>query len=166
MFVVFVLLAIFIKNRERIFRKRGKTHEDYKEFLKTNANSFHFAIFTSIIIAVVVVIDLAILFIISSVIEHVNDIGKILTVAQWIYSLGIGQAWPMLLTIPFILLFSYTKTHKNPSIDLVIPMGGMGLTVFVYVEGIFLIINSQFFTIRSSKSFGRSPDVFSDSCPK
>ncbi|MDY6367116.1 MAG: hypothetical protein SPL13_01160 [Clostridia bacterium] len=140
MFVIFVLLAIFIKNRERIFRKRGKTHEDYKEFLKTNANSFQFAIFTSIIIAVVVAIDLATLFIISSVIEHVNDIGKIITVAQWIYSLGIGQAWPMLLTVPFILLFSYTKTHKNPSIDLVIPMGGMGLTVFVYVEGIFLII--------------------------
>lgn len=150
MFVVFVFLAFFIKNRERIFIKRGKTHAEYKAFLKTNANSLHFSVFTSITVLVVVAIDTALLFIIVGVLENVEDLVQIENVLQWVYSLGIGQSWPAALTIPFIMLFSYTKTYKNTTIDLFVPIGGAAFTVFIYLEGVFLIVRILGSTIVSA----------------
>ncbi len=57
-FVMFVALALYIKFRERIFLKNGKTRSDYKAFLKTNANSWQFSVFASFILVVTCVIDL------------------------------------------------------------------------------------------------------------
>ena len=38
-FVLFIVLALYIKTRELRFRRHGKTHEEYKSFLNTNKNS-------------------------------------------------------------------------------------------------------------------------------
>jgi len=43
---------------------------------------------------------------------------------------------------PLILLFSYTRDYKNDKIDFVIPLAGIGIVVFIIVEGIFRIILS------------------------
>ncbi len=58
-FVMFVALALYIKFRERIFVKNGKTRSDYKAFLKTNANSWQFSVYASFILVITCVIDLA-----------------------------------------------------------------------------------------------------------
>ena len=42
-FIIFIVMALFVKNRERYYIKKGRTHEDYKIFLKTNVNSLHFS---------------------------------------------------------------------------------------------------------------------------
>ncbi len=56
-FIMFIALALFLKRRERKFKKNGKTPEEYKAFLKTNANSLHFSIHASIILVVTCVMD-------------------------------------------------------------------------------------------------------------
>ena len=37
--------------------------------------------------------------------------------------------------IPFMLLFSYTRTHKNRVVDAVLPLFGIALIFMVWIEG-------------------------------
>ena len=37
--------------------------------------------------------------------------------------------------IPFLLLFSYTRKHKNNQIDALIPLAGIVLIILIYLEG-------------------------------
>ena len=57
-FVLFVALVLFVKTRELRFRRHGKTHEEYKAFLKTRRNSLNFSVFLAIMLAVVSIADL------------------------------------------------------------------------------------------------------------
>ena len=41
----------------------------------------------------------------------------------------------MILLIPVILLFSYTRNHKNEKADTFIPVGGVLLAILVGIEG-------------------------------
>ena len=49
-FVLFLILAVFIKTRELRFRRHGKTHEDYQAFLRTNRNAHNFSFFLAAMI--------------------------------------------------------------------------------------------------------------------
>lgn len=60
-FVLFVILAFFVKIRELRFRRHGKTHEEYHDFLKTNRNSRNFSIFLAGMMVVVSLLDIAIM---------------------------------------------------------------------------------------------------------
>lgn len=55
---------------------------------------------------------------------------------------GIGQCLSLLIAVPFILLYSYTRLHKNPIIDIIIPIGGIAFIAFVYIEGIYQMITN------------------------
>ena len=140
-FLVFVVLAFFIKNRERVFIKRGKTQEEYGEFLKTNTNSLHFSIATSVCMIVAAILDLVLFFVAGTALSVFGEDGEILvsgaTLAQQI---GFGKSVPLLLVIPFIMLFSYTRTHKPSAIDVIIPNIGMVAFVICYVEGLYQFI--------------------------
>ena len=61
-FVLFVALVLFIKTRELRFRRHGKTHEEYKAFLKTRRNSLNFSVFLAIMLVVVSFVDLLVVF--------------------------------------------------------------------------------------------------------
>ena len=56
-FVLFIFLTLYVKRREHHFRKHGKTHKDFKAFLKTRRNSWNFSVFLAIMMVVVSVID-------------------------------------------------------------------------------------------------------------
>lgn len=56
-FVLFILLALFVKTRELRFRRHGKTHEEYKAFLQTNRNSWNFSVFLAVMLVVISIID-------------------------------------------------------------------------------------------------------------
>lgn len=56
-FVLFVVLALYVKTRELRFRRHGRTHEEYKAFLKTRRNSWHFSVFLAIMMVVVSALD-------------------------------------------------------------------------------------------------------------
>ena len=59
-FVLFVVLAVFVKTRERRFRRHGKTHEAYQAFLRTRRNSWNFSVFLAIMMVVVSLLDFAV----------------------------------------------------------------------------------------------------------
>ena len=59
-FVLFVVLALFVKMRELRFRRHGKTHEEYMAFLQTRRNSWNFSVFLAIMLVVVSIADLAV----------------------------------------------------------------------------------------------------------
>ena len=139
-FIVFIALAFFIKNRERVFLKRGKTYEEYNAFLKTNINSLHFSIATSVCMIVASIVD-AILYAILGVVLTPGYEGATFSDGLSIANqLGFGSSVSLLLVIPFIMLFSYTRTHKPSAIDVIIPNVGMVAFVICYVEGFYQFI--------------------------
>ena len=150
-FVLFVILVLFIKIREFHFRKRGKTKQEYIEFTKTRVNSLQFSVFSSIMILVTGVIDLILLIGFSAfdiVVKNMDHLERVenaseqaleemsMVSARGVAGWGIGLHSSMIFIIPIILLFSYTRNHKNPKADIAIPIGGILLAVFVGIEGL------------------------------
>jgi hypothetical protein len=46
----------------------------------------------------------------------------------------------MIFLIPIILLFSYTRRHKNPDADIFVPIGGVAVAVLVGIESVYQLI--------------------------
>ena len=142
-FSVFALAAVWIKNRERLFVSLGATREEYKEYLKTNRNSLAFSLQLSLIFLSSLALELTLLLFLAIYyigVKHVDGdmFGSICVAYQS------GGSLSLLLAIPFILLYSYTRGHKNNLIDLFIPIIGISLIILVYVEGVYqLIINTM-----------------------
>lgn len=146
-FVLFVILVLFIKIREFRFRRNGKTKEDYRQFTKTNLNSLHFSLFASLMILITGIID-SLLFVFSALFDMTIRSGAgsglseeaadsmIQSTAAGVSGWGIGGHAGMMTIIPVILLFSYTRTHKNEKADTYIPIGGVLLAVIVGIEGL------------------------------
>lgn len=135
-FIAFIILTLFIKNRERIYINHGKTAEEYSQFLKTNANSLQFSVFTAVIFVVCAVVDLIVTTIIALIITANAATPEL--ASQGVDALlkcGMGKSLSLLFIIPFILLFSYTKTHKNKLIDTIIPVAGIAFIALVLIEG-------------------------------
>lgn len=153
-FAAFIALALFIKRRERIFLKNGRTYEEYGHFLETNANSLHFSVHACITFIIAAVLDMAIFFIFAllmtagdvlatgemteQVLENhemlTNMAIRTATVAQ---AAGFGESLVLLFVAPFVLLFSYTRKHKDTKMDLFIPMIGIAAIVALYIEAVF-----------------------------
>ncbi len=147
-FLVFIVLAIYIKLRERHFLKHGKTYEEYQAFLMTNRNSLHFAVFTAVLLLVAGLLDLFFFLDIASYeilstlkldkLGSINIFDPNLVLGAT--AMGFGNAIQLLLMPPFVLLFSYTRTHKNKLIDIFIPIIGIVCILIVYLQGGYQII--------------------------
>ena len=144
-FLIFIVLALFVKNREKFYIKHGKTHEEYKSFLNTNVNRLHFSLFLSFTIIAAVILDI-VLFIVVFVFKlasyqgEVTDANASIIVDAMLkstYSMGFGGCLPMILILPLIMFFDYTKTYKNKIVDVIIPVAGVALLILVYIEGLF-----------------------------
>ena len=142
-FIIFIVMALFVKHRERYYIKRGRTHEDYKEFLKTNVNSLHFSLSLTYTIIFAAILDLVIFLSISAAIVATNykegtDLNQLVIytftiVSSW----GFGKCVTMLFLIPIVILFDYKKTYKDNKMDLIIPVAGVAILVLLYIEGLF-----------------------------
>ena len=147
----FVILALHIKFDESRFRKRDKSPEDFEEYTRTNDHSLRFSVFTSIMILITGLIDLLV-YVLSSVFltyttvgadmsapltqEAENALDEVITTAmQVVGAWRFGEHFKMIPLISLILLFSYTKNHKNERVDLFIPIGGVALAFLVGIEG-------------------------------
>ena len=158
-FILFIILALHIKLDEKRFMKRDKSTEDFEAYTNTNDHSLRFSIFTSVMILITGLIDLvvyiggtAILSIIASGVnmdaeltqEGEKAIEKVLPLAEKVVSAWrFGEHYGMILLIPIILLFSYTRTYENQKKDIFIPIGGVALAVLVGIEGLYqgLVMN-------------------------
>ena len=138
-FLVFVALTFFIKKREWLYRRNGKTHEEYQAFLGTNLNSLQFSTFVTIQFSVVAFLDVILAIIVSAAIAprfaYAEDalLASVTAVSSW----GLGACLPLLLVTPFIMLFSYTRTHKDTKMDLIINLLGIIGLVLIYLEGLY-----------------------------
>ena len=138
-FLVFVLADLWIKNREKWYLRLGASKEQYNEYLKTKRNSLHVSINLTIIILISILFDVLLLIIAVIYFTATNlPVEKFGDIA--IDTFGVGQAITMLLTVPFIFLYSYKRKHKDTRIDLLIPIVGIALIALVYVEGIYQFI--------------------------
>ena len=158
-FVVFLIMSLFFKRRERHFYKMGKTKEDYEKFKNTNLNSVQFSVYLSIVIAIAAAVDFLILFTISLVLslqpmpaEFVDKADFISANINSAYSWGFGQTVPLLLIVPIIILFDYTKTYKDNKLDIFIPAAGIALTAVIYLEGGFQVITNYFKDMAETSS--------------
>jgi len=129
--LLFVLIVLWFKNREKIFLKLGATPLEFQNYLKTNRNSLGFSGQVSVLFFFFSIIDIftyAILATISEMSSNpiFSNIGS---------SLGVGQCFSLFLAIPIIMLFSYTRTHKLKVIDLLLPIVAIAIILFVYLEG-------------------------------
>ncbi len=105
-FLVFIVMAFFIKNRERIFRKNGRTHEEYQAFLKTNRNSFQFSRFTAVILAIAGILDFVAMLVVLGILSNHVPEGAELTedmIMSHLTALGLGESILLLLMAPDML---------------------------------------------------------------
>ena len=138
-FVVFIVLAIFIKNREMHFRKHGRTHEEYLAFLKTNRNSLHFSVFLSVTMVVAAIVDLMIITGMTALaapnLEMLKDIENVKRYLAVGMAMGFGGSIALAFAAPFVMLFSYTRIPKNKLISILIPIIAIVLMLLILLEG-------------------------------
>ena len=141
-FALFIAIARYFKVTESQFLKKGKTHEDYEAYLKTNHNSLRFSKKLAVNILIFSALDFILLTFLTAL--HLVNLGytdpteeQMLNALPVIFSSGIGQTFEMIVIIPVILLFSYTKTHKNKLIDLAVPLVGVTGVALIYIDGVF-----------------------------
>lgn len=144
-FAVFVVLALFIKRRERKFIKSGKTKEEYRTFLETNTNSWHFSVHAAVIMVVAVIVDLAVLVAFAMIHAAPYEGAQVYDTylaegLDVMLKCGFGGSISLILVAPFMLLYSYNRQPKNPKFDRFIPIAGVVMLVIVYIEGFFHVI--------------------------
>lgn len=137
----FVIICIYIKMREKKYLKRGGTEEGYYYYLRTNRNSFNFSLIMSLVFLVVAIVDILCVVIPGVVVYKNNpDPYYLESFLEVLSSFTIGRSACLILVIPFVLLFSYTKQHANPKPDKLLPIAGVGLVVFATIETLFFAL--------------------------
>ena len=139
-FIAFVAIALFIKLRQHIFLRRHGNYEQWKEYMETNANSFHVGLFIFITFLVAAVADFFLLVIMLAFglgnLDGVDE-ASITAGIETLSRIGIGGTVVFALVAPVGLLFSYTRVPKRPQIDLLIPVAGILVAAITAIEGVF-----------------------------
>lgn len=146
--LMFLSIVRYIRLREKQFFKNGRTMEEYNAFLETNTNSMQFSKHLMLIILVYTVLDLIIMFLVALIYATVvigSTEGTSVALQAAIskaQSWGFGGTARMINLLPIVLLFSYTRSHKNQLIDTAIPAVSAGIIFLAYFDGIFQIVRS------------------------
>ena len=219
-FVLFVSLALFVKTRELRFRRHGKTHEEYRAFLKTRRNSWNFSVFLAIMLVIVGIADLAVALGFSlnetvqtitanlEVSESTNAPGNapaagaastprpaqtaagesqspapspeataaheapdsLPSEEQILASIdsgirlsravGFGDSISLIFLAPLALLFCYTRKPKYPRLDMLIPVAGIALILFAYLEGVHQLLLALPIQKISLREFQNTTDMY------
>ena len=141
-FLLFLFLSVHMSGREIRFRKHGRTHEDYLEYLKTNRNSFHFSVCLIVAMVISTFLDFILANLVAGIIagtagipvENSEQFGKCLLAAK---AAGFGQSWPLLFAAPVVLLYSYNKVPKQPLISILIPLAAIVIIILLVFEAVF-----------------------------
>ena len=141
-FAVFVLLALHMKTRELRFCRHGRTHEEYLAFLQTNRNSLHFSIYLSVLLLIASVLDIIIMMVLmgrsagslEALDAAAGSMEGLMEISRPAIAVGFGEAIPLFIVIPVVLLYSYTKVPKNKMISTLIPAVGILLIILLFLE--------------------------------
>jgi len=134
-FVLFIVLALYIKTREWRFCRHGKTHEEYTAFLHTRKNSWDFSLFLAVALVVVSALDFVLLAGITNVeMAHIDAEAAVEDILPVAMVMGFGDSIMLWLLAPLVLLFSYTREPRNPAMGMMIPVAAIGIIVLLYLE--------------------------------
>ena len=148
-FAVFMILAIHIKTRELRYCRHGKTHADYQAFLKTNRNSWHFSVFSAVVLFIAGVLDLIIAIFLMSVqaagseafMQGMETAAEETIRHSVAIAIGFGNAYSLIFFAPIVLLFNYTRIPKNKTVSTLIPLIGIALIVIIGIQGIYQLVS-------------------------
>ena len=101
-------------------------------FENSNRNSLAFSIFICILCFVIATIDTA-FFLIPFFTENISLI-------LFVLATEFGQCVGLFFAIPILMLFSYSRKHKQSSADIIIVLSGVGMIAFTYIELIYEIV--------------------------
>lgn len=142
-FLVFMVLAAFVKKRESRFIRQGGTHEQYQVFLQTNRNSLSFGIFAAVILLLAGLLDLVLAIAIpisqSIAVEEMDAV--LIAVLTRVLAVGVGGSVDLIFLAPFMLLFSYTRKRAVPIVDTLVPVLAIVLVLLVYLQGFYQIMH-------------------------
>ena len=146
MFVAFLALVLILKIEEHRTHKTKRDPNFIEEHRKTNAHSLRFSIIIAITFVIAGLVDL-IIFIFGTTFLAVSiqpfedvTVDTLQETSVIFNALGFGKAAILIIVAPIALLFSYTKSYEDTSVDTLIPLIGIGLIVFVYIEGLFQVV--------------------------
>ena len=132
-FIVFMLMAVFIKIREWRYCRNGNTHADYQAFLKTNRNSLHFSLFMALLLAIAGIVDFCLML-------YVMNPDRVMDRLTFGIAAGIGESTPLLFAAPLMPLLSYTRKPRLKEMDMLIPVAGVALALIVLFQGGYQIL--------------------------
>ena len=151
-FAALVVIVLVLKIGEFSYTRRsGNTKEMYEEHIKTRAHSLKISISIAIVFAIFAVVDFLVCIGLIAVsfshnaqqyAQYGEEFVETMVLADTtVYeNIGFGGAIGLLFITPLVLLFSYSKQHKNPKLDLFVTIGGVGLVAIVLLEGCFQVI--------------------------
>ena len=131
----FFILTIIFAIRKHLYLKRGHTEDEFDAYLKTNANSLQFSITTCVVLLFAIALDIVVLTICSNSLAD-KMIITVEEASDEVLKSGIGKCLPVVFIFPLIILFSYSKTHKDTFVDKVIPLAGITICVYSVVESL------------------------------
>lgn len=144
MFLLFIGLIFVSKRTERKYLDEGKTYEEYREYVSTNLNSRKFSLWLMALLMICTFLDalmLVVLPLVMMIVFPAASFAASYTEAiEMVHSWGVGNSVPLLILAPFLPLYSYSRAYKKNTFDIIIPVAGISLVAFVYVEGIFQVI--------------------------
>ena len=130
-YLLFMIITFWLKHQEKEYLRLGGTKEGYINYEKTNKNSLRFSLILSIIMLLISILEYVILFGVVAIQAY--------SLLQYIFAFQFGECTGLFIGIPFILLFSYNKTHKKSNADLYVVLFGIGLVSFTCLEMVYRI---------------------------
>lgn len=86
----------------------------------------------------IAIVDLLIVLILALVVSETNpDSDFAYTLIDVMKNFALGKSFCLILVVPFILLFSYSKQHGNQKLDKMFPIIGACLVAFWIIETLF-----------------------------
>ena len=150
MVLAFFIIIFVMKLQKMSFLKRHQSEELYDDHFNTNANSLKVSITMSWSFLLCGILDFLTLLVFALIYAYNRasdpEMYELLIMTGFYYGtgLGFGSATILIFMAPLALLFSYSKTHKNPKIDKFIPIGGIALIALLYFEGFYEIACFKF----------------------
>ncbi len=147
-FFAFVAVALALNiSKRRYIVKFGHTTAEWDAYSSTKAHTLKVSIMIAVIFLLTAIVDVIALFSVAIGVAIANisateaafnaELDKCV---RGLFSAGFGGAITLVVIIPLVLLFSYKKTHKNPKIDIAIPVVAIAVIAFIYIEGVFQVL--------------------------
>ena len=145
MLIFFVLLVINIKYGENRFLKTGLSHKQYVLYQKTKKNSLYFSLHACSLCLVCTVLDIIMSSMIVLLLLLNKSDGNFDSIDNnLIYNCyAIVEKWGFFayekllnMLIP-LLLFSYSKQHKNAQFDVALPFIAIAVILLIIIEGLY-----------------------------